>query len=208
MKMRVIKTYSGSLNDEACLWTSFKNGDKGAFSCLYAKFIDLLSNYGLRISEDREMVQDAIHDMFVDLWRNRANLSDTDNVSAYLLKALRHNLLKKINKHNKIRESGFLFNSEGSEAVVSPEKKWILNEFTSEIKNHLDQAINKLPSRQKEALYLKLYVGLDYKEAARVMNLNQQSVYNLVFKAIKNLRKKVSKDLIFYLITLCLFFLG
>ena len=207
MKTRVNKTCSNTIDDETRLWKSFKSGNKETFARLYADYIDLLSNYGLRFGADREMVQDAIHDMFVDLWRNKGQLSDTNNISGYLLKALRNNLLKKIHKVNKIRESSISPNRTSFETELSPEKNWILNEFSLEIKNHLNQAIYKLPARQKEALYLKLYVGLDYKEAARVMDLNQQSVYNLVFKAIKNLRKKLSRDLIFYVITIVLFFL-
>ena len=207
MKIRVNKTYSNTINDEARLWKSFKSGNKEAFARLYGDYIELLSNYGLRFGTDREMVQDAIHDMFVDLWRNRAQLGDTDNISGYLLRALRNNLLKKIHKVNKIREYPIFSNGKCFETTFSPEKNWILNEFSLEIKNHLNQAIHQLPARQKEALYLKIYAGLDYKEAARVMDLNQQSVYNLVFKAIKNLRKRLSRDLIFYVITIVLLFL-
>lgn len=207
MKTRGINLCSDTLSDDASLWKSFKNGDKDVFAHLYSDHIDLLSNYGLRFTHDREMVQDAIHDMFVDLWRNRTHLSDTDNISKYLLKALRNNLLKKINKVKKIHESSFLSKGADFENVISPEKNWILNEFHLEVKNHLNQEMHKLPARQKEALYLKLYVGLDYKATAQVMNLNQQSVYNLVFKGIKNLRKKLSRDLIFYLLTIVAFFL-
>lgn len=88
MKMREVKPCSDTINDEASLRISFKNGNKEAFARLYTDYIDLLSNDGLRFSTDREMVQDGIHDMFTDLWRNRAHLSDIDNISGYLLKAL------------------------------------------------------------------------------------------------------------------------
>ena len=52
--------------------------------------------------------------------------------------------------------------------------------------------LNKLPKRQKEAIYLKYYSGLKATEIAEIMDINYQSVVNILHKAIKNLKEEVS----------------
>ena len=59
-------------------------------------------------------------------------------------------------------------------------------------KTNLPKILNGLPKRQKEAIYLKYYSGLKAKEIAKIMNINYQSVINLLFKAIKSLKEDVS----------------
>ena len=52
--------------------------------------------------------------------------------------------------------------------------------------------LNKLPKRQKEAIYLKYYSGLNTHDIANIMELNYQSAANTIHKAIKNLREEVA----------------
>ena len=62
------------------LFTLFKKGDEAAFEILYQKYFNALSHYGLRICQDHELIENAIQDLFIDLWRRRAFLSDVENV--------------------------------------------------------------------------------------------------------------------------------
>ena len=48
--------------------------------------------------------------------------------------------------------------------------------------------LNKLPTRQKETIYLKIYKGLNYEEISEVMNINYQVVRNLLCQALKLLK--------------------
>ena len=52
----------------------------------------------------------------------------------------------------------------------------------------LQGAINKLPDRQKEAVYLRYYNNLSGQEIAEIMNINHQSVRSTLAKALNNLR--------------------
>ena len=55
-------------------------------------------------------------------------------------------------------------------------------------------ALNKLPPRQKEVIYLKIYKGLGYEEVSEVMGLNYQVVRNLLCQALKTFRKLLSGE--------------
>jgi RNA polymerase sigma-70 factor (ECF subfamily) len=63
----------------------------------------------------------------------------------------------------------------------------------------LREAINKLPERQKEVIYLRYIMDFKNEEIAQIMGINYQAVRNTLHKAIENLRKTISKkDLILF----------
>ena len=51
------------------------------------------------------------------------------------------------------------------------------------------EAVNKLPARQKEIIYLKIYQRLSYEEISDVMNINYQVARNLMSQALRSLKK-------------------
>jgi RNA polymerase sigma factor (sigma-70 family) len=69
----------------------------------------------------------------------------------------------------------------------------ITNQETAIFKNeNLSLLLNKLPNRQKEAIYLKYYSGLKATEISEIMGINYQSVVNTLHKAIKSLKEEIS----------------
>ena len=174
------------------IWDKFREGHPGAFEIMYERNINVLANYGRRMSSDTDLVKDAIQDLFIDLWRNRANLSSTDTIKFYLIKAFRRNLIKKINAAKKIdsheeHTSGISHSFELSHELVIVE-----SEIESEKLDHLNSILNNLPPRQKEAVFLRFYGGLNYTEISDAMGINQQSAHNMVFRALEVLRDKMS----------------
>ena len=57
----------------------------------------------------------------------------------------------------------------------------------------LYDAINSLPENQKVAFTLNKYEDLSYQEIADVMEISISSVESLLFRAKKNLQKKLYK---------------
>ena len=56
----------------------------------------------------------------------------------------------------------------------------------------LKQLLEKLPKRQHEAIYLRFYHNFSYEIIASMMNMNYQSVLNLMQRALKSIRKEYS----------------
>ena len=54
--------------------------------------------------------------------------------------------------------------------------------------------MEKLPRRQREAVFLKFYVNMTNEEISDFMKINIQSVYNLVFGALANLKNQLSGE--------------
>jgi len=188
---------------DSYIWDKFLEGNSNAFEILYERNISLLANYGKRLCQDKELVKDAIQDVYVDLWRNRTNLGRTDSIKYYLLKALRRNLVKKLVSAKTAEAKKYCAN-DGSEAFETAHDFTLMTlEFESEKIRQVHDLLDGLPARQKEAIYLRFFNGLNFTEISSIMGINQQSAYNMVFRAIESLREKVvSAPVILLLITL------
>jgi len=55
---------------------------------------------------------------------------------------------------------------------------------------HLNKLLNELPSRQKEALYLRYHQGLTVEQIAEMLDVNYQSASNLLHRGLLSLRKE------------------
>ncbi len=173
--------------DDATLWRLFRKGNAQVFEIVYNRYISLLANYGRRLCGDDEMVKDAIQDLFVDLWKNRKNLRSTDSIQYYLIKALRRNLIKKLNSARKQIQMNI--DTPGFE--LSPELKIINSESHRELKDRLHANLNTLSTRQKEIVFLRFYCGMTYSAISKIMSINSQSAYNIVHRVLNVLREQM-----------------
>ena len=55
-------------------------------------------------------------------------------------------------------------------------------------------AMESLPARQKEIIFLKFFQDLKNEEIQKIMNLNSQVVRNTLYKALNNLRREMGKN--------------
>src|SRR5690606_10205010 len=146
-----------------------------------------LMAYGKKICPDNTLLEDAVHDLFVYIWDKRESLGDTDSVIRYLCASLRRRLVKDMENQGKFQHPEHLENHL-SASVDSKESEWIREEHSLSQQSALQIAISKLPKRQQEALHLKFYHNMSYEDICAVMDINYQSVRNLISKAIIDLR--------------------
>jgi RNA polymerase sigma factor (sigma-70 family) len=185
---------------DSYIWDKFLEGNSSAFEMLYERNVSLLANYGKRMCQDKEMVKDAIQDVYVDLWRNRSNLGRTDSIKYYLLKALRRNLVKKLVAAKNADAKNHSAKTESEVFETSHDFTLMTLEFESEKIRQVNDLLDSLPARQKEAIFLRFYNGLNFTEISSIMGINQQSAYNMVFRAIESLREKATSTTILLLI--------
>lgn len=176
-----------SITDQQ-LWQRLKDGHEDALERIYREHVDALLCYGGQFSPDAELVEDGIHDLFVELWRNRHGLGDTDAIRPYLLVALRRKLIRYIRRQQRTkqeadtRELEFLAEPAVDESIIG-------REITEANARALKEAMAKLSKRQREALYLKYFEDMSYEDICEALEINYQSVRNLVAAGIKALRK-------------------
>lgn len=176
--------------DEA-VWQSFQAGDKQAYAVLYQRYFEILYRASLRITADRELVKDCIHDLFVTIWKNRDNLSQPNSVKAYLLSAIQRKLKRQTTRLRSHQND--------MEKIKTPptsncrEDQLIEDQTEIEQKYIVDKALNSLTKREREAIYLKFYGNMSYKEVAEVMAIRVDSIYNLISKSIETLHGELNR---------------
>jgi RNA polymerase sigma factor (sigma-70 family) len=173
------------------IWKTLKEGDLRAFSTLFEIYYPQLHSYGLKISKDVSLTEDTLQDFFLYIYDHRENLSDLDTIAPYLFTSYKRFLINVIKKNKKITKTDF--SQEDVIDIQFSTEELITNEETNSFRTkNMSKLLNKLPKRQKEAIYLKYYSGLKATEISEVMNINYQSVVNILHKALKNLKEEVS----------------
>jgi len=175
------------LIDKDYVWYRFRSGDKSAFEELYQKHFKTLCSYGGRLTSDRQILEDAIHDIFIDLWRRREYLSDVTDVKFYLFKALRNQVYRS-GKRNVFDKSESIDDFLDYLITLSSEQESIDSENQVDQARRVNNAISALSPRQQEVVNLRFFHGLGLDETARLMGLSKQSVSNLLFKSYAVLR--------------------
>ena len=192
---------TSKITDETTLWIAFKKGDVRAFEQLYNRYFEVLANYGYRYCTDKQQLEDAIQDVFVDVWRRRQHLADVESVKFYLFRALRHQVIR--NTRNDLLETSEDINDFLDFLVAfSSEQQSIEQETHITQTQAVTKAIAQLSQRQQEAINLRFYHGMSLDEMTQLMGLSKQSVSNLLFKAYSVLRltiKGISPLLLLFL---------
>lgn len=174
------------------LWIQFKSGDRLAFQLIYRIHHKILISYGNKISQDAELVRDAVQDLFLNLWVRRQNLADTDNIEPYLKTSLRHDLVRKINESRTgVPFDGFSENDHLVERFYSLHTND--SEETEETFVRLEKALTKLPTRVSQALIMRYFDKMGNQEIAERMDINYQSVNNNIHRGVETLRVVMSR---------------
>ena len=174
-------------------WRALVSGDENAIEWLFDTYSQSLFNYGMKIVSDRELVKDCIQDLFSDLWKNHPRLVLPDSPRLYLFKALKYKIFRDAASNKK--KTGLLAEQDEANFELSAESVMIAEQTASENSNTIQNALSRLTQRQREALMLRYFEDMSHSEIADLLNINKQSVYNLIYSALESLKKVFSKEL-------------
>lgn len=170
-------------------WERFKEGDEDAFIQIYQEYFVSLYKYGSQFTRSRDIIKDVIQDLFIDLRRQRNRLVIA-RIKPYLFVSFRRRLILKLKSQSKeLALDAETMNGYDFTVEVSNERK-IIDQQQQEIDQaRLKSAIEKLPDRQREAIYLYYFENLSYQEMKEMMALKDiKSARNLIYKAINSMR--------------------
>lgn len=168
------------------LWKRIQRGDVKALSELFESRYLKLYNYGCKMINQETIVEDAIQDIFISIWNGHHKLADVSSVESYLLISLRRRLLRLIEKERKISRRAEQLEPE----ITFNPGEFYFDESRDEDRHKvLAEALNELPPRRKEAIYLHFYNGMDYAEISQIMDLSIQTVRNYISHALIQVRE-------------------
>ena len=181
--------YPGMPFDEQKLWDSFRLGSRSAFDQIFDLYIGPLQWYGYAMCKDRDLVDDSVQELFVELWNKRSKVSTTTSIKYYLLKSVRRRIIRNIKSQRWYYSLIPLDESALGEFSIPYESTLIEQETEAARRELLQRLTRTLSKRQQEIIYLRYTEMLSIDEISDVMRLSVESVYSLIGKAMASLRK-------------------
>ena len=179
-----ITTYS-----DIALWKLIKSGEKQALAVIYERYVNVLYNYAVKICKDPDLIEDSIQDLFIDVWKYRKNLSDTDSVKYYLYFSLRTKIARHASTTSRLISEGIRWDDIKGLVSGSSEQELIESEQLTERARRLKKYLHNLSPRQYEAIVLRFYDEFSFDEIGKIMDMNPQSVRNLIQRGIVQLKQ-------------------
>jgi len=185
---------SGNLNLIE-VWDKFiLNGDQDALSVIYFQYYDLLFDYGLRHTTDRQLVEDVIQDIFISLIKHRKSIGIVKSLKGYLISTFRRRLVLNLDKKKKTILTPTL-PEEHFDYFKSPVDDESEIDKTERIYSTIRQSIAKLTDKQREIIYLRFEREISYEEISVMLNISVDSCYKSTYRSIKSIRFEVEKIL-------------
>lgn len=174
------------------IWDRIRSDETAALEELYRKYFKDLYNYGMRMSKDVDLVEDAIQETYLNIWKYRNKMSTPQSEKAYLLRAYRNQLIQLFRTRSRTiyKEEIIRFDFD-----VSMEQKVIEGENTSAISAKINKALEQLTTRQREIIYYRFFEGLSYDDIAEIMNMQTRATYKLAARAIIAMRQILGSKL-------------
>jgi RNA polymerase sigma-70 factor (ECF subfamily) len=146
----------------------------------------------MRLVGDEGAARDLAQDAFVRVWDRRATLDPTLSLRALLYRTVRNLALNQLRDEQTRRQ---LLADPGAAAVAArPRDPEPADQHleAAELAARLQQFIDELPPRQREALRLSRFDGLSHQEIADVMGCAPRTVNNHLVRALEQLRARFS----------------
>lgn len=166
----------------------------------YNEYMDSLYSYALHLGFDEQTAMDAIHDVFYKLCIHHSALNEINNLKSYLFKSLRNRLIdiKRIGREDTVSFAG---HDDIQEALsfqlhVTIEDELILKEDAEEIRQKVENVLNRLTDRQREIVYLRYIKEQSYEEIAEIMQISVAACRNLISKSMTKLKESSSPILL------------
>jgi len=186
---------SSKVQNYSLFWKKFiTEGSQEALSLIYFNHFDLLFNFGLKYTSDRQTIEDSIQNIFSYFLKNRKSLGPVNNIPGYLLTCFRRQLFIELKKQKKL----FLienFPEDHFNFYNSPEQDLIDHEEDNQLRTVVNQCISNLTVKQQEIIYLRFECELSYEDIAKILEITVESCYKLVYRSINAIRIEAEKIL-------------
>ena len=160
------------------------NGDQKKFSQMMELTSEELLWFAIGFLKNKEIAEEIVSDVYVNIWNNRTRLEKINNLKSYLFVSVRNGCLshlrkvknEKIISIDSVNEYSFL-------PVEGPEDSLIEKEIIEQIY----AAIETLPCKCKLVFTLAKINGFKYREIAEVLGVTEKTVNNHLVLAVKKI---------------------
>lgn len=171
-------------NPDTVLINRLREGDKLALTKLYNTYWQLLFISAYNIIKDKELCEDIIQDVFMNIWHNRENLEINISLKGYLYACARYRVFNQFKKDKDKMHIEFFNDLDKRFQYATPETEMMHDELVQQI----NTIIETLPEKCQLVYKLSREEQLSHKEIAERLNISTKTVENHITKALQTIR--------------------
>ena len=197
----VIPNYGADESSDAAIMLRVAAGDEAGFNYLVEKHYRAMIHFLFRMVRNQAVAEELAQEVFLRVYRSRESYRAEAKFTTWLYRiatnlAVNH---ARDTKHERSASTIYL-DAPDEETGTTPdvaddepnvEQNLLRNERMAAIKKH----VMALPERQRMAVLMHKYQGMDYKQIGDVLKLSESATKSLLFRAYQTLRDKL-KDFV------------
>ena len=186
MKRLTANTLSALTDAELML--RIGRGEHAAFDILYNRYARRLGGFFLRmLAYDTAKAEDMVQELFVRVWTYRKEYR-SDQPFASWLYAMAYNLCKNEYRHETIRQAYVEELLQREEATHEPTEAMERDEQ----RHRLRQAVQSLPTAQRDAFLLHYDEELTIPEVAHIVGCPEGTVKSRLYAALESVKRMMN----------------
>ena len=173
------------------------NGDQRAFSQLYDRLSGPLYSLAIRMLGDSAEAQDALQDVFLQIWRRAGNYNpDQSSVFSWAMLIARSRVIDRLRARG--RRLRVVVSSTDDDNAITESVNASVSETAADTADRNDEAgrvrsnLNQLPADQREALELAFLNDLTHHEIAAKLNQPLGTIKARIRRGLLKLREKLA----------------
>lgn len=176
-------------------------GDESAFAFLVQKYRRPMMSFMYRMVRNQAAAEDLAQEVFLRIYRSRETYTANAKFTTWLYRiatnlAVNH---ARDTRHERPEFSVSLDEADAETGLMpdlpdgtpNVEENILRRERLAAIRGH----VQALPERQRMAVIMHKYQGMDYRQIAEVLHLSESATKSLLFRAYESLREKL-KDFV------------
>lgn len=172
------------LNSDIILINRLRNGDESALTELYNKFWQSLFVSSYNVLKDKELCEDIIQDIFMNIWHNREKLEINISLKGYMYACARYQVFNQFKK-NKDKIHVELFEDLDKRFQYSTPETQLMHD---ELLDQINSIVEALPEKCQLVYKLSREEQLSHKEIAERLDISTKTVENHITKALHVIR--------------------
>lgn len=184
------------LYDEKELLSLASVGDEYAFSLLFHKYKHKLYGYLMRVTDSTDTTEDIIQEIFLKLWKDRAELENITTFDAYLFRMAKNYAINAF----KAKARQTLLYAEYFETLHLEDCSTDHKVQFDETQTLLTLIVENLPPQQKLIFKLSREQHLKHDEIAEMLQISPLTVKNHIIQALNTIKRSLKYQAVLYMI--------
>jgi RNA polymerase sigma-70 factor, ECF subfamily len=183
--------------DDAAIMLELKAGNMAGFDFLIQKYRKPIIHFMYRMVHNQAVAEELAQEVFLRVYRSRETYRAEARFSTWLYRIATNLGVNhaRDTRHERTASTVYLDEPDAetgttpdvADTTLSAEANLLRRERLNAIRQH----VLALPERQRTAVLMHKYEGMDYKQIGDVLKLSESATKSLLFRAYQTLRDKL-----------------